>query len=337
MTTRSRSGALAIAKWGFLLLCLLGCGSRADEVIGGETHFLQRCGAPDHCGALECMAEVCTQPCSDDSQCAGLPGAVCALTELESSQGDVGRCDVWCSTDDDCRVVSPEHQCVAGTCRPASFEVSVPDKTKEPVSSGDSPSLCPNTARPLDRRVVLGDTFFATSEPLASALGESSRYRDYARLVFNGLALGGRGLEDQYLLARAEGPVDLVIMAGGGADVLLGSCESLVGCPVLTDAVGAAGELLDLFARDGVGQVIYTFYPDPVPEAVRERMDALRPLIAEMCRRSPVPCQFVDLRPAFEGNYETYIQPDGLNPTPLGTQVVASAIRSTLGALCLEP
>lgn len=330
------SAGLLLAQWSLLLSCVIGCASRAEESIGGETHFLRRCGAAsDVCGEFECVAELCTRPCSEDVHCAGLPGAMCAPRALATEGSSGGRCDVWCSKDEDCQAVSSSHRCESGACRAASFASAPPLSTPTPEPTRSSNSNCTSASQSNDQRVVLGDSFFATETPLASVLGETSRYRDYARLHFNALALGGRGLEDQYLLARAAGPVDTVVMNGGGADVLAGACETLDACSLLTEAAAAARELFQRFARDGVGQVLYVSYPDPLPPAVRERMDALRPLLEDACRRSSVPCHFLDLRPVFAGHYATYIQPDGLHPTVEGTEVVANTIGVALDALCL--
>jgi hypothetical protein len=194
--------------------------------------------------------------------------------------------------------------------------------------------------------LVIGDSFFGATHQItayledlarsAGALSAGERYRDNSRLTANALALGGNGIADQYLAAQAEAPVEVVIMNGGGADVLAGSCEApLPDCAVLLDAAAAAGELLSQMAADGVANVVYAFYPDPLDAELREEMDALRPLIQAACEGSPVPCHWVDLRTAFADNYDTYVQADGRNPTAAGAEAGAGAIWATMLEHCV--
>lgn len=347
------------------LLGVAGCGLRADETIGGETHFLRTCELPsDTCGPFDCLGRVCSWSCDRDADCASLPGARCMPeqgTLLEDAEAP-RRCDVPCVHEDDCQVVSAAHRCEAGMCRagvPASVTPSStaspeletdldPEPEPEPpaASGGGAPELCAGGRVSLERRVVLGDSFFATTVPFADALEGRERYDDRARLALNALALGGRGIEDQYAGARAERPVDLIVMTGGGADVLLGSCPTSdpppedgspavdASCPIIAEAVAAARDLLTRFGQEGVTRVLYVFYPDPLVPAVRERVDVLRPLVEEVCAASAL-CHFIDLRPVFEGRYDVYIQEDGLNPTEVGSRAVAEAVGEALDELCI--
>jgi hypothetical protein len=155
-------------------------------------------------------------------------------------------------------------------------------------------------------------------------------------LLNNSLALGGNGILDQYNEGFAEASVDVVIMNGGGADVLVGSCDVPdASCPVLAAAAAAANELFAKLADDGVRHVIYAFYPDPADASVRARMDAFRPLAESACAASPVACEWLDLRPIFADHYANYIQSDGLNPTATGSQATAAAIWSVMRARCI--
>lgn len=361
------------SRWFFAALAVLlgsvGCGLRADETIGGETHFLRTCELPsDTCGPFDCLSRVCTWSCDRDADCASLPGARCVEERgdlLDGAEAPM-RCDVPCAQDNDCQVVSSAHRCEAGACR-AGVSASVtpsstaspeleteletgldPEPASEPpaASGGGAPELCGGGRVSLERRVVLGDSFFATSVPFADALDGRERYDDRARLTLNALALGGRGIEDQYVGAREARPVDLIVMTGGGADVLLGSCPTPefppedgspavdASCPVIAEAVVAARDLLMRFGQEGVTRVLFVFYPDPLVPAVRERVDVLRPLVEEVCGASDL-CHFIDLRPVFEGRYDVYIQEDGLNPTEAGSRAVAEAVGEALDELCV--
>jgi hypothetical protein len=193
---------------------------------------------------------------------------------------------------------------------------------------------------------LVGDSFFASSHQItayledlargAGALPAGERYRDSSRLIANALALGGNGILDQYTSATADAPVDVVIMNGGGADVLVGSCDTAdASCPVVAAAAEAAQALFARLADDGVEHVIYVFYPDPIDPNVKARMDALRPLAESACAQSPVACEWLDLRQVFADHYADYVQSDGLNPTAAGSQASAAAIWAIMQQRCI--
>jgi hypothetical protein len=194
--------------------------------------------------------------------------------------------------------------------------------------------------------LLIGDSFFASSHQIAAYLEElarsagaisaGERYRDNSRLTMNALALAGNGIKAQYDEAVSEAEAKVVVMNGGGADVLVGSCQSVnAECPLLVNAAAAATSLLGKMAEDGVQHVVYVFYPDPGDEDVRAKMDALRPLVQSACASSPVPCEWLDLRDTFAGQYGDYVQPDGLNPTDAGSRASAGAIWATMHAACI--
>jgi hypothetical protein len=193
--------------------------------------------------------------------------------------------------------------------------------------------------------LILGDSFFASSHQITAylealargggAISEGERYRDNSRLTANGLALGGSGILDQYSAGAADAPVEVVLMNGGGADVLLGSCDVPdATCPVLAAAASGLSDLFARFAEDGVSHVIYAFYPDPLDREVRARMDALRPLAQSACASSSVACEWLDLRPTFAERAD-YVQADGLNPTGPGSEAAATAIWKVMQDRCI--
>jgi len=324
----------------------LGCESESTDSTGGETHFLRICDDdPDACGtALSCLCGVCTVACQVAESCAGFPGAECAAGP-SSCTASTNTCDLSCSEDDDCAPLSADHRCVQGSCRldapspPGGQGGSDGGTGGSPGSECTSGTVAPNGV------VVLGDSFFATNHQItayledlaraAGALDAGERYRDVSRLTANALALSSSGILNQYLTAAADAEVEVVIMNGGGADVLLGACDGdLPTCPVLTAAAAAFDEVLQTMADDGVDGVVFAGYPDPQLDGVRQKMDALRPLLQASCEQSPVPCHFLDLRPTFEGNYETFILADGINPTAAGSQATAEALWAALAAEC---
>lgn len=319
-----------------LALLITECRSAGEDPTGGETHFLKACALDSRaCGSeLVCLCGVCSLPCNDEASCGALPGASCALPgeTATCTLATTGHCDVGCADDAECATVSGAHRCVGGVCR----------------ASDPAPSDCPATQVTVTANhvLVIGDSFFATGHRVAAFLEESARqsgallpgerYRDGSSLLDNTLALLGAGIEQQYATASAESPVGAVLMTGGGADLLLGSCDELTpDCPLLVAAADAAQTLLARMADDGVEHVVYAFYPNPLDAALRAEVDALRPLIASACEASPVPCHWLDLRPVFEGKYDRYVEDDGINPTPDGAQAAARAIWDTMEQACI--
>lgn len=303
-----------------------------EEPTGGETHFLQRCRESASCGPdLVCACGVCTLACSESATCGEFAAASCvAPSEDSCSTSTDSLCDVTCGSDLDCTTLSPDHRCYQGLCRRG-------------AATADA---CPDTAAvSANEVVILGDSFFAADhhitaflEDLARSRGSLSageRYRDFSSMVGNGLALAGTGITNQYVAAVEESPVRVVVMTGGGADVLLGSCEVVSEeCPLLTAAVTEAEALLERMATDGVEHVVYTFYPDPTDAELRAKVDALRPLLQGACSRSAVACSWVDLRTAFDG-HEDYLNAEGVLPTQEGARIAASELWSVMSAGCI--
>lgn len=326
----------------FALLWPLSCGSTREDPTGGETHFLTRCddGDPSSCGtSLSCVCGVCTVACSERSECSAFPVAECVQTAASSCPAVAAHCDVPCAGDADCRVLSASHRCEAGSCR------AVPPQA-DPGEGGASAAPCAHGEVPANQVLVLGDSFFASSHQItayledlarsAGALPAGERYRDASRLVANGLAFAGSGILDQYSAAAEDAPVEVVITNGGGADVLLGTCDTPdASCPTLAAAAEAAKDLFARLAADGVQHVVYVFYPDPADAGVRARMDGLRPLVESACAQSPVACEWLDLRQVFADHYAEYVQNDGLNPSPAGSQASAAAIWRIMQERCI--
>lgn len=241
-----------------------------------------------------------------------------------------------CKSDADCDALSAAYRCDDGICR----------RDEADAGSDAGVSACPRSEVSANELLIIGDSFFAASHEITAFLEDlartsgvltvGERYRDNSRLIDNALAMMGNGIADQYTSAAAEADVKVVIMNGGGADVLIGSCETVnADCPLLTEAANAAEALLAQLAADGVQHVVYVSYPDTTDAAVRERMDALRPLIQNVCESSGVPCHWLDLRHTFADHYDEYIEPDGLNPTAAGAQATAQVLWALLQQQCI--
>jgi hypothetical protein len=326
-----RLGHLAWLLAGLLLSA--SCGRGNADPTGGETHFLAKCEPnTDSCGSsLTCVCGVCTQPCDAPSACTAFAQAECAPPLDAESCADFraqGHCEVVCTSDPDCVGISSSHHCERGVCRAV--------------------ASCVHGQVPAQQVAILGDSFFAATHRIsadlqalarsAGALADDAQYLDESNLTANSLSLAGNGIASQYAAATSAGEVKVVVMNGGGADIILGSCDTVdATCPVLVAAAAAARDLLTKMAQDGVLQVVYVFYPDPIDGNTLAKMDALRPLIQSACDNSPVPCHWLDLRPTFAGQYSEYITADGINPTAAGSLASAAAIWATMQTYCVAP
>src|SRR6478736_3073540 len=329
-----------------LLFAAFSCQRQHDDPTGRETHFLVRCvPGSNTCGSgLSCVCGVCTLPCSERAVCEPLPAAACVASSNDAACGaamTTGHCDVACLIDADCSVLSQRHRCQLGACRADSPSGQAAD------AGGSDASACIRGAISANQLLVIGDSFIAASHQItayleglardAGTLPAGARYRDNSRLAVNTLANGG--IADEYAAAIAEAEVKVVIMNGGGADALVGACDTVdASCPPIAAAATAARELLAKMAADGVSNVVYVFYPDPVKDTtpnLRAKVDALRPLIESACEASSVRCNFLDLRPIFADHYPDYIQADGMNPTSAGSQAAAQAIWAVMQNECI--
>lgn len=346
----SRIGRGVALLFTLMFVAGISCESQSNVSTGGETHFLKLCDpSAEACGTdLSCICNVCTRPCDGDSACADLPGALCAESPAEYC-GDAAAqntCEVSCVRDSDCAILSEQHRCESNVCRWGTVPTGTGGEGNLNAGGAEGDPICETGTVSANELVILGDSFFATTHQItayledlarnAGVLSVGDRYQDKSRLIENALAFNGQGILSQYDGAAAEAPVKVVITNGGGADVLLGTCDA-VGpeCPLLANAAVAFADLLARLESDGVSEVVYVSYPDPQDAAVLERMNALRPLLQELCSGSALPCHFVDLRPVFEGKYTEYIQSDGLNPTAAGSEATASAIWDVMQQECI--
>ncbi len=344
--------------WVASALGALACQAAGGTSTGGETHFLTLCvdedGANACGGQFDCVCNVCTLSCDAENACGGLAGAVCVEA---SGQGDrcggaaVGYCEVQCTADADCSRVSVAHRCEEGVCRAYEGDVVVPSTSNDQPDAdvgdaADSGVGCAASGVAPEELLFIGDSFFALTEEIplfledlarsAGVLSTDQHYRDGSSLLGNTLAAAGNGIADQYASAAAEAAVKVVIMNGGGADTLLDDCDGeLTTCPLLTNAAMAAEALLAQMAEDGVTDVVYAFYPDPLRADVLPKIDALRPMVQAVCEASPVPCHWLDLREIFDGHYDEYILEDMLNPTTEGSRATADGIWALMQERCI--
>ncbi len=368
MNKRTEAGLLCSALL-FFTLALGSCQSVKDDPTSGETHFLSLCDPNDDsesCGeGLTCLCNVCTRPCTEDSACSELPAAACVDVGAMAacSIASASRvCAVECEEDSDCATLSSAHICAGGVCTSEAQQVSpdpVPDSSAPVMSSAPpdagppgsdagvpSAPLCSASGVSANEVLIIGDSFFAASHEVtgfleglareAGVLTVGERYRDNSNLITNALGLMGDGIVQQYTRAVEENPVRVVIMNGGGSDVLVVPCETPdAECPTIAAAAAAAEDLLVQMNDDGVTDVLYVSYPDPRDEAVKQMIDALRPVMMDVCESSAARCHWIDLRPIFEGHYDEYVGVGGLNPTPEGSEATAREIWGVMQENCI--
>jgi hypothetical protein len=327
-----------------ILLPVLGC-REGPARTDGETHFLRTCN-PEGNGCspgLACLCGVCSAPCANTTDCRELSryahcvrvvnrpaAAACADTAAPAF------CDVRCTSNEDCSVLSSSYLCSNGFCRESSDVGAGAAADAGGAAGGTAAAACPSGQVPGNAVLVLGDAFIAQDHQItaylenlareAGALAAGERYRDYSSLAGNSLALDTPSIADQYATGQAEGPVQVVIMDGGGADVLLGSCDDppAPDCEIMVNAVAAADELLAQMAQDAIEHVIWFFYPDPSDAELRAKVDVLRPLLQDACESSAAPCHWLDLQPTFAEHESEYL-----------FTATAAAIWSTMQAYCI--
>lgn len=107
-------------RLGVGLLLMAACGGKTNLEFAGadsESHFLSFC-IPGGCEfGLECVFGLCTQPCSDDTECAAL-NSQATCQKLGPTGQTVLACDVACDSAADCGS-DGSLVCEAGSCREA--------------------------------------------------------------------------------------------------------------------------------------------------------------------------------------------------------------------------
>lgn len=314
--------------------------SGGEPRAGSETHFLSSCSTSCAAGFV-CNCGVCTRACENTSLCSSLDEqASCVAIKPRVAEQRcpaavaAAYCDVGCTTDADCASVEPARYCVAGFCR------TTPSEELEP------PLSCTATDIPASQVAVMGDSLFSlsgfASELEASAtadgaLGSGEHYRDYASAALSFLAEGQFSLATQYTTLRSEGAAKVIVMNGGATDMLQSPCAGALSpeCPEVQAALRGAERLFQRMFEDGVEHVVYLSYPYPRNNpSLRAGYDVLRPLLQNVCGRSPLACHFVDLRPTFQ-NHDDYLDVDGIVFSKAGARATASATWELLRTRCI--
>jgi len=318
---------------------LYACGGGVLERDGSETHFLRACGEGCPEGS-DCICGVCSLTCTDSGDCAAR-GARAVCSELAprvaerrcAPSASKSLCDAECVLDADCGWLGAGFTCGGGFCR-------------DGVQSLEPAQTCAAPPVGSDDLLVMGDSLIELSSFTADleqaavaggALASGQHYKSTASYLMSVLATGSLSIENQYTSARATRIPRAIVLDGGATDVLSGQCTSnqSPSCPAIQAAVRGAEQLLGEFAADGVENVVYFFYADPIGKPdLKASLDVLRPLIENVCGKSRLPCHFLDLRPLFDGHAD-YVGADGIVFNDTGAQVAANAVFALLRERCV--
>jgi len=329
------------------LLCALvlvfSCGEASSPPQeGSETHFLQTCSASCPSG-MKCVCGACTSACNDNLVCDALSGAArCTsmsprVAQLRCGEASPARtCDVACVDALDCSLLDRDFACIDGYCRTPSFSPPV----VEPRSCSAS-NLQPEDVLILGDVLIELSTFAAELEARANEADKLAAGAHYRNRASSGNSFFGGTVftyASVYATAKAERPARVVIMDGGATDVLNNNCAGMLNndCPAAVAAVEGAERLFETFAADGVEHLVYFYYHDAVENSnLRDGIDLLRPLLRNVCGKSPVPCHFVDLKAPFAGHPEYSTGVDGIVFSDVGAGVAADAVWAMMEERCV--
>jgi len=226
------------------------------------------------------------------------------------------------------------------------------------ISAIEAGSACAATGNEV---VMIGDSYLALSgeitsdlEATATTAGALAPNDDYRTYYADGANMYPYTtfpppIPTQFQTAVSGNPdIKYVIMDGGGNDILVENNQCITVSPdagpmsqecqtAVTNALTTAATLLATMQKAGVEKVIYFFYPDlPTTSypSVNVMMDYAYPLVQKVCDDAPLPCYFIDTRPAFAGHPE-YIGPDNIHPTSAGSAVIANLIWGVMKQECI--
>lgn len=236
---------------------------------------------------------------------------------------------------------------------------------KDPVDA--SSAACLERAAQL---AIMGDSFIAKDvvalgdEGLAGRLAQRAReagalsggggYRDYSsagKTLSDVPQYADAAIARQWAAAKAAGEVRVVVMNGGGNDILGSSAittppvscadpatEELSACYALLDAAIEDGRaLFEDMRASGVLELIYIAYPNVLSsDNGRVVLSHLTAGMSELCEsstRDGFRCRVADLRPSFEGQ-PAYIGSDMIHPSAIGSERIADVVWEAIPPHC---
>jgi hypothetical protein len=199
--------------------------------------------------------------------------------------------------------------------------------------------------------VVIGDSFmtvntpYLTTQRLAQAAGAPTPFRSYA--VPGTQMIPGQIPAQLTRAISADPDIKLLIMNGGGNNILIGAPQCLSADPntnpqcaqVIAEARRVSEELMNTAMNAGIRDVIYFGYPKtPIGGAALNDYANVR--AKQSCDDAVnrtggrLRCHFVDLVPVFEGHPE-YFGLDPIHPNAAGAQAIGTAVWNVMQQNCL--
>lgn len=178
--------------------------------------------------------------------------------------------------------------------------------------------------------VINGESFFAAAN-IKDELTRLARTDGYigASENFRQIAVSGAvmtGILNQFKNCT---PKPLYVISDGGGNDIMGACAPAdATCPSIKSALATVKLYFDEMKKSGVKKVMWMRYPDPQKPnfaELKKNQDIYNPEVEKICQASIEPkCQWIDMRPVWEGHYTEYTQ-DGIHPTAAGGTATAVA------------
>lgn len=192
-------------------------------------------------------------------------------------------------------------------------------------------SHAPAQTKPKANDVVInGESFFALAN-IKDELNRLARADGYigATESFRQIAVSGAvmtGILNQFKNCT---PKPIYVITDGGGNDIMGACTPAdATCPSIKSALATVKLYFEEMKKSGVKKVMWMRYPDPQGANfanLKKNQDIYNPEVEKICRASMEPkCQWIDMRPAWEGHYAQFTQ-DGIHPTAAGGTATAVA------------
>ncbi len=238
---------------------------------------------------------------------------------------------------------------IAGTGEPGDGGVvPIPDggQTDAIVQTTGNTIIPKRCSGDYSETVMIGDSYLAWTNEITIAL---ERY--IGGTIDRTYYLSGAGMvkglmvtiPDQFrLMAVPAGPIETILMTGGGNDVLIGdpTCATTGLAPgsmcetTVNDAINASKQLMQEAAEAGVKETVYFFYPHISNPALNEVLDEAYPMARAACEDQQImDCTFIDTREAC-GALPNPIGPDGIHPATNCSNAIADLMWEVMEENC---
>jgi hypothetical protein len=179
--------------------------------------------------------------------------------------------------------------------------------------------------------VINGESFFAAANitaeltRLAKADGYIGASESFRQIAVSGAVM--TGILNQYKNCT---PKPIYVITDGGGNDLMGSCGGTPTpeCAAIKSALGTVKKYFDEMKAGGTKKVMWMRYPDPQGSnwaTLTANQNVYNPEVEKICKASIEPkCQWIDMRPVWEGHYAQYTS-DGIHPTAAGGTATAEA------------